>query len=108
MKREKEQRFDRELFTFEDGGTIALDWIYSRPKEGDNKPIIAILPGLSSNNDTIYLKNEVLDSYSNGYYAVIINYRGASDVDLTVIIYFNCVRVKCYIVLQVLMMLITL
>ena len=31
MKEKKE--FDRELFQYDDGGTIALDWLYSKPRK---------------------------------------------------------------------------
>lgn len=81
MKRFWPLHYSRELFTFtkdEDGGTIALDWYPEIPQISDNKPIIAIMPGLSSDNDVIYIVNLVLDAHKNGFTAVVINYRGAS------------------------------
>ena len=42
--------FTRELFTFSDGGTVAIDW--ANFKEDDRKsPILAMIPGLSGNSN---------------------------------------------------------
>ena len=81
MKNNKPIHFERELFKLSDGGTIALDWVDEIPLSSlskKDKPILAVMPGLSSNNDEIYMINILLAAKLNGYRAVVINYRGAS------------------------------
>ena len=48
-------KFERELFKFKDGGTIAIDWLNSIPKKDSKVPILAISPGLSGNNNEGYI-----------------------------------------------------
>ena len=45
---------------------------------------MAILPGMCSNNDAPHLMNLSHAAKQNNYLAVVINYRGASGVPLTV------------------------
>jgi hypothetical protein len=42
------------------------------------------MPGLSSDNDEVYVQNILLAAKRNGYQPVVVNYPGASDVPLTV------------------------
>ncbi len=76
--------FDRELFKLHDDGTIALDWVDSIPSKENKQPIVAIMPGLSSNSDEIYVLNLCLKAREKGFKAVVINYRGSSKVPLSV------------------------
>lgn len=47
-------------------------------------PIVAVVPGLTSDNDEIYVLNLLLEAKARGLQGVVINYRGASGVELTV------------------------
>jgi predicted alpha/beta-fold hydrolase len=51
------------------------------------------MPGLTSNNNSTYIINICIDAKKNGYQAVVINWRGGSDMPLTVrfetLIYFK-------------------
>ena len=80
-------KFERELFKMSDGGTIAIDWVDQIPSPGgdgrNKRPIVAVMPGLSSNNDEVYVLNLLIEAKRQGYRPVVINYRGASDVALT-------------------------
>jgi abhydrolase domain-containing protein 1/3 len=85
LKRRNPVVYDRELFKLHDNGTIALDWVDSRPIPGkdDKKPIVAVMPGLSSNSDEIYVLNLCMRGKEKGYKVVVINYRGSSNVELS-------------------------
>ena len=52
-------KFERELFTLSDGGTIALDWVIDHeggiPKKGHTRPILCMFSGLAGGNDNLYL-----------------------------------------------------
>ena len=47
------------MFVLSDGGTIAYDWVIDNeggpPRKNSNWPILCCFPGLSGENDTIYL-----------------------------------------------------
>ncbi len=46
------------------------------------------MPGLGSNSNDIYIVNLVNEGYKRGYLPVVINYRGASGVNLTSPIFY--------------------
>ncbi|CDW77448.1 embryogenesis-associated protein emb8-like [Stylonychia lemnae] len=83
----KPVKYERELFTLSDGGTIALDWIVDHegglPKKHSQRPVICMMSGLSGGNDNLYLISLVKEAMRLGYKCVIINYRGTSGVKLT-------------------------
>jgi abhydrolase domain-containing protein 1/3 len=84
LKKNNPISFDRELFKLHDGGTIGLDWVDSIPTAKDEKkPIVAVMPGLSSNSDEIYVLNLCIKGREKGYKVVVINYRGSSKVPLS-------------------------
>ncbi len=66
LKKKNPINFDRELFNFSDGGTIALDWTDNKPRD-EKAPIVAVVPGLSSDNDEIYVLNLLIEAKSRGY-----------------------------------------
>lgn len=72
------------MYTFKDKGQIGLDWAEEIPRADNKKPIICIVPGLTSNNDEIYIVNMIKEAIQGGFICVVINYRGGSDVPLTV------------------------
>ena len=52
------------------------------------KPICVVVPGLTSNNNEIYMLNLLIEARNKNFQGVVINYRGASEVPLAVILYF--------------------
>eukprot|EP00347_Sterkiella_histriomuscorum_P023246 403335394 len=85
LKKKNAIKFERELFKFKDEGTIALDWVDTKPNPESltKKPIVAIVPGLTSDNDEIYVTNLLIEAKMRGYEPVVVNYRGASGMSLT-------------------------
>ena len=74
----------RELFTLSDGGQIYIDMQGSRFKRNiqSKRPILFILPGLSSDSQTPYILNMVKDASARGYDVAVINYRGLAGAKL--------------------------
>jgi predicted alpha/beta-fold hydrolase len=62
MKKNMPFKFKRELFTFKDQGTIAIDWAEDLPDIIDKRPLFVVLPGLSSNNNDCYVLNLLIDA----------------------------------------------
>jgi len=90
-------KYDRELFTLSDGGTIAYDWVVDNdggpPRKESTRPILCCFPGLSGGNDTLYLYSMIKAATNKGYKCVVINYRGCGGLKLTSPkIYWMCNR----------------
>ena len=94
VKIRKPLRYERELIKLSDGGTIALDWhidqsggkpsiIKDSSAPGPKKPILACISGLSGGNDNLYLFSKITAASQAGFKCVVINFRGASGVNLT-------------------------
>lgn len=79
---------EREIFEFSDGGQIALDWFMhkeSKAKEeaGEKqKPLLAIIPGVTGDASKMYMISLAKASYQHGYDVVVVNYRGLGGVPL--------------------------
>ena len=84
LKKKNPIQFERELFKFQDGGTIGIDWVDQIPIDGLKKPVLLIVPGLTSDSDEIYVLNLLIEGKKSGYRGGVINYRGCSQVPLTV------------------------
>ena len=54
------------------------------------KPILVIFPGIGSNETEIYIQNAVRQAYDRGYQPVVIQYRGASGMQLTSPMTYGC------------------
>jgi predicted alpha/beta-fold hydrolase len=87
-------RFERELFTLSDGGTIAIDWVIDHeggiPVEGrSTRPILLMFSGLAGGNDNLYFYSMIKDAMNpkegsgQGYKCAIVNFRGAAGVPMT-------------------------
>lgn len=83
-------KYEREMFKLSDGGTIALDWHIDnetgagKPIMGGRKqPILALVSGLSGGNDNLYLYSMIRAASLSGFKCVVVNFRGASGVQLT-------------------------
>ena len=80
-------KYERELFTLSDGGTIAYDWVIDHeggtPKKDSKRPILCCFPGLSGGNNTLYLYSMIKAATGKGYKCVVINFRGCGGLKLT-------------------------
>jgi len=59
--------FVRELFTFADGGTIAIDWVDSIPQKNDNKPLLIVIPGIGGGINDCYILNTLIEAKLKGF-----------------------------------------
>lgn len=84
--------YDREMLKLSDNGQIALDWVVprnplkaSRNNEDSksDRPILAVVPGLTGHNDDLYIVSTCLAAVENDYQLVMINHRGWSNSKLT-------------------------
>ena len=75
----------REKFIYKDGGTIHLDWTWSKTcPEGlgldtpsnDDVPILIIVPGFTNDSSDIYMQNMVIEATTSGWHTVCIGPRG--------------------------------
>ncbi|XP_073128446.1 embryogenesis-associated protein EMB8-like isoform X1 [Henckelia pumila] len=87
--------YRRQLFITSDGGTIALDWV-TNPEvkkpviqennevQQDNKnPLIIIIPGLTSDSGSAYVKHLAFKMVKHGWDVVVANHRGLGGVSIT-------------------------
>ncbi|XP_010675413.2 uncharacterized protein LOC104891355 isoform X2 [Beta vulgaris subsp. vulgaris] len=93
--------YRRQLFSTSDGGTIALDWLMSSdvighgayvdnviPKD-DRTPIVFVVPGLTSDSNSPYLKHLVYNTAKCGWNVVVGNHRGLGGVSVTSDCFYN-------------------
>ncbi|KAK7343828.1 hypothetical protein VNO77_12876 [Canavalia gladiata] len=94
-------KYRRQLFRTPDGGTIALDWLSSSDVSGgalpmdhvvskdDSTPIIIVIPGLTSDSSSAYLKHLAYHTAKRGWKVVIGNHRGLGGVSITSDCFYN-------------------
>ncbi|XP_076909740.1 embryogenesis-associated protein EMB8-like [Bidens hawaiensis] len=86
--------YKREIFRTSDGGTVALDWLMSSDVSESNFqvngtntvadiPLVIVVPGLTSNSNSPYLKKIVYNMAKHGWNVVVCNHRGLGGVPLT-------------------------
>ncbi|XP_073028591.1 embryogenesis-associated protein EMB8-like [Primulina eburnea] len=87
--------YRRQLFITSDGGTIALDWVKNpevkklviqenNEVQQDNKnPLIIIIPGLTSDSDSAYVKHLAFKMAKHDWDVVVTNHRGLGGVSIT-------------------------
>ncbi|CAH2035327.1 unnamed protein product [Thlaspi arvense] len=90
--------YSRQLFRASDGGTIALDWLTNSDvldgsqneilKE-DKTPIAVVIPGLTSDSSSAYLKHLAYNTAKTGWNVVISNHRGLGGVSVTSDRFYN-------------------
>ncbi|KAM2212174.1 hypothetical protein COP1_022371 [Malus domestica] len=95
-----EVTYQREFFRLSDGGTIALDWAAAArshifggglvPKDDSKTPIVVVLPGLTSDSDSAYVRHLAFNTAKMGWNVVISNHRGLGGVPLTSDFIYNC------------------
>ncbi|XP_007041252.2 PREDICTED: embryogenesis-associated protein EMB8 [Theobroma cacao] len=95
--------YRRHLFRALDGGTIALDWLtYSDVVEGtsraidssaalkgDKTPIMIVIPGLTSDSASAYVKHLAFNMARQGWSVLVSNHRGLGGVSLTSDCFYN-------------------
>ncbi len=78
-----------------DGGALALDWYFCKEskemmkkkelsRELSQRPLLAVVPGITGDNTKLYMISMVKASCLNGFDMVCINYRGLAGVPLKV------------------------
>nr|XP_043637371.1 phospholipase ABHD3 [Erigeron canadensis] len=87
--------YARELFYASDGGTFALDWLKSydvlgvSTYEDDKTPIVIVIPGLTSDSSSAYLKHLAFSTAKQGWNVVVCNHRGLGGVSVTSDCFYN-------------------
>lgn len=87
--------YTRELFHASDGGTFALDWL--KPSdvlgdstyEDDKTPIVIVIPGLTSDSSSAYLKHLAFSTAKKGWNVVVCNHRGLGGISVTSDCFYN-------------------
>ena len=69
--------FERELFTLEDGGILAIDWFDGCPSalKIDSRPILVCIAGLAGTTNVTYI-NHVVKELSREFKCVFVQWRG--------------------------------
>ncbi|XP_051226410.1 embryogenesis-associated protein EMB8 isoform X2 [Lolium perenne] len=81
--------YNRQLYTVRDGGTIALDWFLASDLEDGvisqdaSTPLVVVVPGLTSDSDSAYVKHLVHSMARKGWNVVVSNHRGLGGVSIT-------------------------
>ncbi|KAD6119377.1 hypothetical protein E3N88_10648 [Mikania micrantha] len=87
--------YRRKLFHASDGGTFALDWLKSCDVLGDSTyvddktPIVIVIPGLTSDSSSAYLKHLAFSTAKRGWNVVICNHRGLGGISVTSDCFYN-------------------
>ncbi|XP_047321768.1 embryogenesis-associated protein EMB8-like [Impatiens glandulifera] len=93
--------YRRQLYHATDGGTMALDWLLKSDVLGDGRfkdnsihkddmtPIVIIIPGLTSDSTSPYLKHLAWGTAKSGWNAVITNHRGLGGISVTSDCFYN-------------------
>ncbi|XP_027364072.1 embryogenesis-associated protein EMB8-like [Abrus precatorius] len=88
-------KYTRQIFRTQDGGTIALDWLSSSDVSGgachlddvaskdESTPIVVVIPGLTSDSSSAYIKHFAYHTTKRGWKVVICNHRGFGGVPIT-------------------------
>ncbi|KAJ4833078.1 hypothetical protein Tsubulata_001053 [Turnera subulata] len=89
--------YRREIFRASDGGTIALDWLMhsdvkggvSSVNDAEKTPITVVVPGLTSDSASAYIKHLALRIAKGGWNVVVCNHRGLGGVSITSDCFYN-------------------
>ncbi|KAL9229086.1 hypothetical protein vseg_004597 [Gypsophila vaccaria] len=93
--------YRRQIFRTSDGGTLALDWLLSSDVSGggvyvenvipkhDTTPIVIVIPGLTSDSESAYLKHLAYNTAKRGRNVVVCNHRGLGGVSITSDCFYN-------------------
>ncbi|XP_078433843.1 alpha/beta-Hydrolases superfamily protein [Wolffia australiana] len=93
--------YRRHMFSASDGGTIALDWVLASDvkrssfdpnkfiSKDDTTPIAVMVPGLTSDSSSPYMKHLVHKLAMRGWHVVVSNHRGLGGVSITSDRFYN-------------------
>ncbi|CAI9266773.1 unnamed protein product [Lactuca saligna] len=93
--------YRRKLFHASDGGTFALDWLKSSDVLGDSTceenaalrhdktPILIVIPGLTSDSSSAYIKHLAYSTAERGWDVVVCNHRGLGGISVTSDCFYN-------------------
>ncbi|XP_016457909.1 embryogenesis-associated protein EMB8-like isoform X1 [Nicotiana tabacum] len=93
--------YRRQIFRTSDGGTIALDWLTNADVKkpaverfdgfhsDDKGPIMVVIPGLTSDSDSAYIKHLAFKMAKSGWNVVVSNHRGLGGVSITSDCFYN-------------------
>ncbi|KAK9077068.1 hypothetical protein SSX86_005403 [Deinandra increscens subsp. villosa] len=93
--------YRREILDTGDGGIVALDWlaqsdVTEKEDMGDdevhqdaNTPVVIVIPGLTSDSDSVYIKHLTFYMAKRGWNVVVSNHRGLGGVPLTSDFFYN-------------------
>jgi len=70
--------------TLNDGGELAVDWLYPKYKGPQSLVTVIILTGLTGDSQSEYVRETVNELFEKGYCCVVLNYRGRGGVKLKV------------------------
>ncbi|KAK4776729.1 hypothetical protein SAY86_005417 [Trapa natans] len=101
MGRSPDFIYRRQLFHTSDRGTIALDWLLSSDvmedsasmvqdnQIHDETPILIVIPGLTSDSESSYIKHLVYTMARSGWNVVVSNHRGLGGITITSDCFYN-------------------
>ncbi|KAK6116621.1 hypothetical protein DH2020_049620 [Rehmannia glutinosa] len=93
--------YRRQMFHASDGGIFALDWLMHSDVSGvaaqnnhaitkdDATPIVVMIPGLTSDSASPYMKHLVFHTAKRGWNVVVSNHRGLGGVSVTSDCFYN-------------------
>ncbi|KAJ8493436.1 hypothetical protein OPV22_015157 [Ensete ventricosum] len=93
--------YRRQLFSVCDGGTIALDWLLASDVAGgysnmdkviskdDTAPLVIVIPGLTSDSASPYIKHLTYVMAKQGWNVVVSNHRGLAGISITSDCFYN-------------------
>ncbi|WCJ44112.1 alpha/beta-Hydrolases superfamily protein [Euphorbia peplus] len=93
--------YKRQIYYASDGGTIALDWLTHSDVSGgapgmnniiskdDKTPIVILVPGLTSDSASPYIKHFAFYMAKHGWNVVVGNHRGLGGVSVTSDCFYN-------------------
>lgn len=78
-------KFERELLTLDDGGTIGLDWDgdIPDPNAEEKQPILIICPGLGGGSHNLYNLSLLWMARAAGYKCCTVLFRGGAGLPIT-------------------------
>ncbi|XP_028105681.1 embryogenesis-associated protein EMB8-like [Camellia sinensis] len=91
----------RQLFHLSDGGTMALDWLMNSNvskasfqvtdaiTKDDRTPIVIVIPGLTSDSASAYIKHFAFKMANCGWNVVVSNHRGLGGISITSDCFYN-------------------
>lgn len=78
---------EREVFTFSDGGQVALDWVLNerggKPSEHGQEPVLLILSGLAGGKENLYNIDVIEKARKSGFKVVLLSHRGTCGMKIT-------------------------